>query len=366
MNLSTRYKISPKMVALIATILALAAFPVHLSAQVPVTLSPWFYQAFPLSNGLPNANGCVFSYQAGTTTPQATYVDSTGNFQNPNPIILDSSGIAPTGIWLSASAYRFVVFSAGGVNCATGTQQRLMDFVTPPPFASGNIAFTGSNTHAGPETFNGNVIVNGSMTFNGLVTGLPGAGTVISVNSGNIGSLVTVAVTNPTTTPSFAFTLANTPTGSGAIVLATSPTIANPSITSAALTTPTIGGTTITNVPVMAWSASTANANAPAVGTAWGQLNTNDGAIQIRNFLLSVSSASIGCSTFRTWVIFDETANANVTGATITETNALTYAVAVNTNIPASHTLDFRVTVQATGCSSTGFGYNLTATYRMQ
>lgn len=50
------------------------------------------------SNGDPVVGGKVYTYVAGTTTPKATYTDSTEGTANANPVILDSSGRAD--IWL--------------------------------------------------------------------------------------------------------------------------------------------------------------------------------------------------------------------------------------------------------------------------
>jgi hypothetical protein len=89
----------------------LLAFP--LAAQVPVALSPVAHQQFFSTTGLPLAGGKICTYNAGTTTPAATYVDIGGVFQNTNPIILDSSGFAT--IYLANQSYKFVVpaFSSG-------------------------------------------------------------------------------------------------------------------------------------------------------------------------------------------------------------------------------------------------------------
>jgi hypothetical protein len=60
------------------------------------------------TNGLPLAGGKLYSYQAGTSTPQPTYTDSTGVTPNANPVILDATGRAP--IWLDVSlSYKFVL-----------------------------------------------------------------------------------------------------------------------------------------------------------------------------------------------------------------------------------------------------------------
>ena len=52
--------------------------------------------------------GCsLYTYAAGTTTPQATYTDSTGTSVNTNPIILDAAGGAQ--IWLGITSYKLVL-----------------------------------------------------------------------------------------------------------------------------------------------------------------------------------------------------------------------------------------------------------------
>ena len=88
--------------------------------SVPVIISPAPQFESLLSNGKPNAFGCVFTYNSGTTNPLATYTDFTGNTVNQNPVLLNSNGAA--NIWLqSGIAYSFSVKSAGGVNCASGS-----------------------------------------------------------------------------------------------------------------------------------------------------------------------------------------------------------------------------------------------------
>lgn len=59
------------------------------------------------STGKPFVGGKVFSYQAGTTTPLATYTDSTLVTPNANPVVLDSSGAA--NIWIGSGAFKFVL-----------------------------------------------------------------------------------------------------------------------------------------------------------------------------------------------------------------------------------------------------------------
>src|ERR1700678_1569145 len=65
------------------------------------------------NGGEPLAFGLVYTYAAGTTTPQATYVDSTQTTQQTNPVVLNARGEAQ--IWLNPSlSYKFVVTDSNG------------------------------------------------------------------------------------------------------------------------------------------------------------------------------------------------------------------------------------------------------------
>ena len=70
-------------------------------------LSPAPKLQFFGSDGSPLAGGKLYSYEAGTSTPLATYTDSTGTTENANPVILDARGEA--GVWLSDAAYKLVL-----------------------------------------------------------------------------------------------------------------------------------------------------------------------------------------------------------------------------------------------------------------
>lgn len=70
------------------------------------------YQAFG-PDGKVLIGGKLFTYIAGTSTPQATYIDSTQTTQNTNPIILNSMGQA--NVWLVVGqTYKFVLQDAAG------------------------------------------------------------------------------------------------------------------------------------------------------------------------------------------------------------------------------------------------------------
>ena len=75
---------------------------------------------FFTNSGVILSGGKLYSYAAGTTTPQATFTSSSGNTNHTNPIILDSAGRVPGGeIWLSSSSYKFVLNTSVDVLIAT-------------------------------------------------------------------------------------------------------------------------------------------------------------------------------------------------------------------------------------------------------
>jgi len=77
-------------------------------------------QQFFDNTGLPLNGGLIYTYQAGSTTPLATYTDINGTIANSNPIVLDSSGRPPNEVWLTYGFfYKFVVKTSAGVTLGT-------------------------------------------------------------------------------------------------------------------------------------------------------------------------------------------------------------------------------------------------------
>ena len=76
---------------------------------------------FFTNTGAVLTGGKLYTYQAGTTTPQATYTTSAGNVARTNPIILDAAGRVPSGgeIWITSAAYKFVLTDLNDVLIAT-------------------------------------------------------------------------------------------------------------------------------------------------------------------------------------------------------------------------------------------------------
>ena len=67
--------------------------------------------------GDPASGFKLYTYASGTTTPLATYTDSTGLSSNTNPVVLNSRGEAS--VWLGTSAYTFVLKTAADVTVWT-------------------------------------------------------------------------------------------------------------------------------------------------------------------------------------------------------------------------------------------------------
>jgi hypothetical protein len=74
------------------------------------------------NSGVILSGGLVFTYLAGTTSPQTAYTSSAGNVAHTNPIVLDSAGRVASGgeIWLTdAVAYKFVLKTSAAVTIGT-------------------------------------------------------------------------------------------------------------------------------------------------------------------------------------------------------------------------------------------------------
>lgn len=110
--------------------------------------------------GVPLAGGYLYTYAAGTTTPQATYTDSTAATANSNPIVLDSRGEA--NIWLSSSNYKFKLTDANGTEIWT------VDNIAAPSTALSPV-------------FSSNVTISANTSGPALLVTQTGAGSAIRV-----------------------------------------------------------------------------------------------------------------------------------------------------------------------------------------
>lgn len=139
-------------------------------------LAPYLTSQFFASNGAFLAGGQMFTYQAGTVTPIATYIDNTGTTTNTNPIVLNARG--ECSIWLLPNtSYKFVLQDGAGNTIWTRDQiieaqlltlfggvdtgsanTYLLNFAWPyTSYANGEVIyFIPGNSNSGPSTLNVN------------------------------------------------------------------------------------------------------------------------------------------------------------------------------------------------------------------
>jgi len=136
------------------------------------SLSPTPKLQFFDLNGDPLSGGLLYTYAAGTTTPLATYTDSTGVSANTNPIVLDSRGEA--NVWLGADSYKLALYTSAGVLIWTvdnirivGVAVTALDFVGDGTqvafFAADNVAAIYINgVYQNRNTYS---VTSGTVTF---------------------------------------------------------------------------------------------------------------------------------------------------------------------------------------------------------
>jgi hypothetical protein len=77
-------------------------------------------QQFFNNNGLPNAGGLIYTYQAGSSTLLTTYTTVNGTIANTNPIVLDAYGRTPSEIWMQTGySYKFVIQTSAAITLQT-------------------------------------------------------------------------------------------------------------------------------------------------------------------------------------------------------------------------------------------------------
>jgi hypothetical protein len=103
------------------------------------------------NNGVILTGGKIYTYAAGTSTPQTSYTSSSGATAHANPIVLDSAGRVPGGeIWLTDGlAYKFVIETSAAVLLGTydnisgiNAVQLNAEFVVYDPPFTGGVATT--------------------------------------------------------------------------------------------------------------------------------------------------------------------------------------------------------------------------------
>ncbi len=111
-------------------------------------------------SGVPLAGGLIYTYAAGTTTPQITYTSSSGNVPNSNPIVLNSSGRTDNEIWLiQGNNYKFILKDSTNVQIGSydnlpGINDGLLQFeaLLQSSVGASLVGYTQGSSNAVPTT----------------------------------------------------------------------------------------------------------------------------------------------------------------------------------------------------------------------
>ena len=123
------------------------------------------------NSGNPLTGGKIYTYAAGTTTPQATYTSAGGTTAHSNPIILDAAGRVPSGeIWLTdGSQYKFLIKTSADVQIGSydnivGINSNFVNYTNSQEFqtaTAGQTVFTLTTMAYQPGTNSLSVFVDG-------------------------------------------------------------------------------------------------------------------------------------------------------------------------------------------------------------
>jgi hypothetical protein len=203
-----------------------------------VTLSPFAGAGAQFFDNSGNilSGGKIYTYEAGTTTPRATYTSASALAVHTNPIILDSAGRVPSGeIWLDQGlAYKFVVKDSNDVLIATydnliGINSNLVNFTYPQDFGAvgdgvtnDTVALTAFfNAIAGNDQTNGDIGDDSTYLFSQLI--IPANVTIrgksiFRANSSLSGTAATITVKSAFNADTLHLTTAGTETNNNLIV----------------------------------------------------------------------------------------------------------------------------------------------------
>jgi len=222
-----------------------------------VNLSPLFNGVTSFdSYGQILAGGQIYCYQAGSSTPLATYTTSNGTIANPNPIILGTNGKLPSEMWLqSGYAYKFILQDAN--NVTVNTYDNISGIISTIPTSNttlptGCIIIWSGSTGSIPSGF---VICDGTNGTPDLRNSFVlGAGNSYTVGqTGGSTDAIVVSHTHTVTDPGHLHNIAST--GSG--------TIANDSPVGATGASTATTASATTGISLVSAGTSGTNANMP-------------------------------------------------------------------------------------------------------
>jgi microcystin-dependent protein len=218
--------------------------------------------------GQPLAGGKIYTYQAGSSTPLATYTDNTGATANANPIVLGTDGRPSSEIWLTYGYnYKFILKDANDTTIQTydnlygiiGTQP-----ATGATIPAGMIAMWSGSIGSIPS---GWYLCDGSNGTPNLTDRfIIGAGSTYAVNGTGGASAVTLTTNNM---PSHTHTATSVVTDAGHSHTGGVNQYTNPANTGGGSAS---GGTSNTGTATTGITVATTNATAGS-GTSFSVLN---------------------------------------------------------------------------------------------
>jgi len=177
-----------------------------------VTPSPigGFAAQFFDNNGVILSGGKIYTYSAGTTTPQIAYTSASGTTPHANPIILDSAGRVPSGeIWLTDGlVYKFVIETAtsiliGTYDNITGVNSNFVNYTAQEEVqtaTAGQTVFTLTTMNYAPGTNSLTVYIDGVNQYVGDSYLETDSSTVTFTSGVHVGGEVKFTTTVQTTT----------------------------------------------------------------------------------------------------------------------------------------------------------------------
>jgi hypothetical protein len=154
------------------------------------------------------SGGKIYTYTAGSSTPQATYTTGAGAIPHSNPIILNSAGRVPTGeIWLTDGiSYKFVINNSvdtliGTYDNISGINSNFVNFLAEQEIqvaTANQTVFTLATTNYQPGSNTLSVFVDGVNQYGpgAQYSYLETSSTVITFNNGlHVGALVKFTTT---------------------------------------------------------------------------------------------------------------------------------------------------------------------------
>jgi hypothetical protein len=183
------------------------------------------------NNGDPLVGGKLFTFAAGTTTPQVAYTSALGITPHSNPIILNGGGRVPGEIWLTDGLqYKFVLYSStdqliGSWDNIVGINSNFVNFVTSEEVqiaTAGQTVFTLTTMQYQPGTNSLAVFVDGvNQVQGGTFSYVETSSTVVTFTTGlHVGAVVKfVSAQTLTGSATSSDLVSYQPAGSGAVAM---------------------------------------------------------------------------------------------------------------------------------------------------